>query len=214
MRRAGAAGAVLLGLSVAAAITAVGKGNQLILALPVAAWVVLTAWPQARGEAARTGRGGLVLGAMGALAAIGTLAIFAGRLQPGIDEVDVLRALDSAERMAAQGQVVEALRAFEAIAVPEFMPRENARKHHNCAVLLIQLQRPDLAVEHLVLSLRYDPTNAQAAYLLAVLAADKGRTDEAMAMVQMSLSLRPDQAPARRLLAKLLSSRATHRMPP
>jgi len=121
----------------------------------------------------------------------------------------VLQKLDQAERLVNEGRLQDALAALEVLDVPPTMPLERARKHHDCGVILIQTGRSDDAVEHLLGSLKNDPTNAPAAYLLAVLAADKGRVDEAKAMLDIALAIRRDYEPAQRLQRKL----ANHPLP-
>ncbi len=209
--RCSAAGA--LGVSVLVAMFVALRGNQQVLAWPVAVWMGLLAWPG--GEVARPGalKGGRIVGLLRslgmplacvvALCVSITFAANAVHSKPEASANTVRDALSRAERLTGEGQLREALTAMEALEVPSTMPLERARKHHDCGVILIQLGRPELAVEHLLMSLKYDRTNAQAAYLLAVLAADRGRLDEATMILDMAIAIRPDFQPARRLREKL-----------
>jgi len=206
-----AAGA--LGASVLVALLVTLRGNQQVLAWPVAVWICLMAWPSDEAARRHALGGGRILELMRSLAlplvcvsamcVSITFAANAARARPETPESAVLSALARAERLSREGRLREALTAMEALDVPDKIPLERARKHHNCGVILIQLGHPELAAEHLLMSLKYDRTNAQAAYLLAVLAADRGRLDEAAAILDMAIAIRPDFQPARKLREKL-----------
>jgi tetratricopeptide (TPR) repeat protein len=92
---------------------------------------------------------------------------------------------------------------MQAVSVPDRFPLDKARRHHNCGVVLLQLRQPGAAAQHLLLALKYDSADAQAAYLLATMAAEMGRLDEARLLVDLALSIEPQFAPASRLQQRL-----------
>lgn len=205
--------AVLVGASAYAAILCLLQGNQQILAWPVGTWICLVAWPTPKTvlRRQRTSNGFSRIALRWSMPAISiaTLCVSAFLLsravsaRPETSSDAVLLELTRIDDLVKEGRLPEAMLALEKLNVPAGMPREVARKHHNAAVVLIQMRRPELAVEHLLLSLKHDPTNAQAAYLLAVLAADKGRVEEAKAMLDIALAIQPGYEPAKRLRQKL-----------
>jgi len=210
--------AALAGASACSAILCLSRGNQQILAWPVGIWMCLVAWPVPKNVPQTQGmnkgfsciarRWTLPSLAIAALCVSVFLLSRAVSARPETSADVVLLELARIDDIVNEGRLPEAMQALEKFNVPAEMPREAARKHHNAAVVLIQMRRPELAVEHLLLSLKYDPTNAQAAYLLAVLAADKGRVDEALAMLDMALAIRPDYEPAQRLQRVLANQAA------
>jgi tetratricopeptide (TPR) repeat protein len=221
--------AVLLGLGGAALVISVGEGNQEILAWPVAVWLALLFWPvrvsrpgtskppggERKGKAQKPARPGYRQ--LAAPLAILAWAIVFATAWPAInaeagDSRDrALAELARAGQLAGQGDLDGALAAFERIDVPATFPLDRARKHHNCGILLIRLDRKDEAAQHLALALQYDRANAQAAYLLAMLAADAGRLQDTRAMLNTALSIDPDYSPALKLQQRLARMPASPR---
>jgi hypothetical protein len=209
---------LIVGASIWLIIISLTRGNQQILAWPAALLSALLTWPDPlaaqsfahkASESHLPGRGHVWAHATLVLVlftiANGLVGLKVGSKPTGRGG-EILQRMAAAEAMAEHGDICGALSAFEAIAIPTNMPIQKARQEHNCGVLLIQLRRPNEAVRHLLLSLKYDPTNVQSAYLLASLAADNGKHLEAEAMIEMVLSVDPRFEPARRLQQKLRSS--------
>jgi len=186
----------------ASLVLCLAKGNQQILAWPIAVWLILFLWPHKSKRTRNVQQVNLrMLPIAACILAAASLILIAKAItaRPEVSESGVLEALDEAERLFHQGKYVESLRDFENINVPSRVPLQKARKHHNCGVILIRLARYEEAVEHLRLSLYYDRSNVQAAYLLAVIAAEKGDLEKKQRMLDTALGIDPDYEPALQL---------------
>jgi len=151
------------------------QGNQQIVAWPIGLLIILFLWRDPQGKDGR--KHAVYKAACAYRAALATSLLLAiSLLLVGLSvkhrgTEGLLQRMAAGEALAHEGKLAEAVHAFEAIDVPEGMPLLMARKHHNCGVLLIRLQRLDEAAQHLGLALEYDGANVQAACLLATLEA-------------------------------------------
>lgn len=114
-----------------------------------------------------------------------------------------MQKMAQAESLVHGGKLLQALHVLESTAIPEDMPLEKARKHHNCGVILLQLGRPKEAIVRFLKSLKYDPTNAQAAYLVGWISAEQDCLEEALHMASVAVAIDPEFQPARRLYESL-----------
>jgi len=190
-------------IATASLLFCLAKGNQQILAWPIAMWLILFLWPRKPKQsriAINNNSHMLFIIAVISLGISFLLVVKALAKQPEVIKSGVVEALDEAERMFHQGKYDESLIAFKNIHVPVSEPMQRARKHHNCGVILIYFRNYDDAVEHLRLSLHYDRSNVQAAYLLAAIAAEMGDSEEMQRMLHAALRIDSNYEPALRLL--------------
>ncbi len=118
---------------------------------------------------------------------------------------EIGKKLDAADTLAGRGRFEEGLTLLKSLAIPDNMPIQKARRHHNCGVFLVRLQRPAEALEQFRLSLKYDRANVQAAYMVAVLTLKQGQHKEAERMTNIALSIAPDYTPALQLRQAILA---------
>lgn len=210
------AASLVLALSCFLILVSLVNGNLQIAALPIAVWVGLTAWPAGprtsgwEPEMARSQLRRLVSWVLPSLSIILSacaMILVAWSIRSGSSSqgYDVESRMAQGEDLVVEGRLVEALGIFQSMDVPGDMPIQLARKHHNCGVLLLQTGRPDDAMAHLLVSLKHDPANAQAAFLIGKILVDRGRPQEAIFMLDVSLSIDPAFERPRRLRAQLMT---------
>ena len=210
--------AIALAVGVAMLVWIWGKGNQQIIALPLALWLIVSLWPRhvpagirqneqdarchgfclARVHWFTTAMTLLVWGSV----VVGAWANFP-TMTTNVEEIG--KKLDAADTLAGRGRFEEGLTLLKSLAIPDNMPIQKARRHHNCGVFLVRLQRPAEALEQFRLSLKYDRANVQAAYMVAVLTLKQGQHKEAERMTNIALSIAPDYTPALQLRQAILA---------
>lgn len=206
--------AILMGIAAITAVFALGKGNQQIIAWPLGAWVLLRSWPVAfRGvlvQAQERGGGVRPARSFGAFS-IGSTAFTLSLVILGntmwTDEPmgrrEIGRQMRLADNLVSEGRFHEALDVLTPLGIPDGMPLEKARRHHNLGLLLIQLGRSEEADAHLLLAVKENPGDVEALFLLAILAVDRDRRDEAQSLLEMALSIDPRFERARLLRQEL-----------
>jgi tetratricopeptide (TPR) repeat protein len=210
---------VLLAAGVALLLWSWAKGNQEILVLPFAFWLAVTLWRRNRGTDGRSGeslkrsnrRFTVTATAASVVWLLVAVTFACRRADVGVSSDEVDRRMDIADQRYKEGDCQGALEILSSLVLPVRMPQQNARKHHNRGVILIRLGRHDEAVEALKLALRYDASNAEAAYLLAALASRSGQLDVASEMADRALSIDPGHRPALRLKTEILRASARSR---
>ena len=122
------------------------------------------------------------------------------RLALGIDDLFLPARMNLAVLLSSQGRNTEA----------EQLLREGAIKHpesgdiaYSLGLLLVEMQRPELALEWLARSVEIQPGNSRAHYNYGLLLAQMDRLDEARLELEAALALEPGHAEYLRGLAYL-----------
>lgn len=207
---------VLLSAGVAVLLWSWAKGNQEILVLPFASWLGVMLWPcervvdpgraKSRDDSIRRCTMTTTAACIVWLLAGATMACRQRDSRASTSQID--SRMDVADQCYREGDYEDALNLISSLVVPDGMPQQNARKHHNLGVILIRLGRTNEAAEVLKLALQYDARNAEAAYLLAALASLDGDVDLAREMADRALSVNPGHRAALRLKTEMLRASA------
>ncbi len=211
--------ALALGLCVIIVLAVVFKGNYLGLVTPVAVWVTVASLPRrsagdARGRGRSTRRHGDKCGNgvqkashWRVWAGLSVLALTTPSVWRRVtaksaapEDATIAQAIRDAERLCEHGRLQEAAYAFQAIRVPEHLPRRNAQKYHNLGVIHVQLGHVEKAVEALEKAIQYDPADVQAYAVLGRLAYDKGDYNRAEEYYGRAVELAPEREDLRRVL--------------
>src|SRR5579863_9006358 len=105
----------------------------------------------------------------------------------------------------------EAIELLEAVAVED---SANAEVWRQLGVCYLETRRPDVAIEALERSLKCDPRDANAHYILGNACGTSGQLDRAAACYRRALEIEPDHAKAEEFLIRteaLLESRQHYR---
>jgi len=178
-----ATGVFLLGLRI-------GKGNALILAGPFALWTAvwlmsLGSSVTSPGRSERTRRrrervaGRRSWRWLRWVVCLTLWATVVGAWRPELGkeqttEGEIARDMAEAERLARDGEIEAAVRAYRAIDVPVRLPLRRAQKYHNLGALLLRLRRMPEAAEALELAVRFDPGDAEARFFLGRVCYERG----------------------------------------
>jgi len=211
---------LLLCLSVALNCWNFLKGNQQIIALPLAYFLGVSLWTRLPREV--SGKRGkwqrqlwrkrirLVLVGVGLSSGLNLCIMLPRALGSVPSRVGIRKELDLADSLAIKGFYDRAIDQLRKIQVPALYTTEKARLHHNLGVLLLRKGKLVEAREHLLVSLRFNPSNVLALYSLALVAIREERYNDAMTYLEASVQIRPNFEKARRLLEQLRRTRKDH----
>lgn len=197
---------VALSIGIALLVWGCGTGNVEIAALPFAFWTGVCLWPRPglRASARTWFTAAAMLSVWGLFAA----HILETTAQQGPDLTGIERRLDEADSLYEQGDRAAALALLESVEIPATLPIQNARRHHNCGLILVQLDRTDEAVPHLEEALQFDAADAQAAYLLGAIAWKNRQVERSHQMLDAALAIDPGYQEALALKVRILRDAA------
>ena len=205
--------AVAFGAGCCLSIWVYGKGNQEILALPLAFWISVQFWPEPASASQgnrmpREGawRRGLLWTGVAASWIVAIVGLFlpdATPAHPGLTAVAAESDLALAEGCYQRGEFDKALALLDRLSVPAGLPKIAARRAHDRGLALLRLRRNLEAFDSFSQSLTLDPQNVEAACLLSEIALANGDRSTARLYLDKAKAVDPSYDSVLRLSVRL-----------
>ena len=117
------------------------------------------------------------------------------------EETRIAEAIEYATSLFENGNLEEALTAFQTTYIPEQFPRRSAQKYHNIGVISFELNNRKKAFGALKKAIEFDPDDVQAYSLLAKLSYERGDYTQAKKYAESAIKIAPERKDLHDLLS-------------